>query len=72
MLLVLVKGENMKKILVVGSTVVAGAAMAAGTDIADPQTVVTTATGIAASVTVLALGLLAWSVGSRLVRRYIK
>jgi hypothetical protein len=63
----------MKKLMIGALLLVfVSGAMASGTDVADPQTVVTTATEIAASVTVLALGLLGWAVGSRLVRRYIK
>ena len=63
----------MKKILMVGGAVAIGAGTAmAQTCVADPSTVVSTATTIAASVTTLGLALLGWSVGSRLVRKYIK
>ena len=40
--------------------------------IADPSTLVTTMTTLAGTVTALALGLLGWGLGSKLVRKYLK
>ncbi len=63
----------MKKfIVIVAGSVMASAPVFADGTIADPTTVVTTATAIAVSVTTVALGLLGWAVGSKLVRKYIK
>jgi hypothetical protein len=62
----------MKKIIVFGSLIAMAAPCWAATDIADPNTVVTTATIIASSVTGLGLLLLGWRVGSRMIARYLK